>query len=56
VFKFLDLMRQRRRRDAETRRRASKLLFVGNGHEISEQAGVDIQHRVQPRPTRLDII
>src|ERR1700739_1831668 len=44
AFKFLDLVRERRRRDAETQGGAGEMLLLGDGDEIAEQAGFDVAH------------
>jgi hypothetical protein len=47
-FKFLDLMRERRRRDAEPLGGAGEMLLLGDCNEIVEQPVLNVAHRLVP--------
>jgi hypothetical protein len=42
AFKFFDLMRERRWRDAEMQGGAREMLFLNDRHEITEQPSLDV--------------
>ncbi len=44
AFKFLDLMRERRRRDVQPMRGAGKMLLFREHREIAKQPGFNVSH------------
>jgi hypothetical protein len=46
AFELLDLMRERRPRDAQAQRGAAEMLLIGDGHEIPEKTRFNLAHSV----------